>query len=202
LVYFGTDKAKISPDAQISGQTRFERRSPRELQREIDRMKPFPDRSASARAFGALFWFVVLGASGALMTLAFPAWFGAAARAGRDEPLKTAGVGLLGLLGAPIAAVLLVVIAIGLPAGAFLMALYAGLLALSVIGAGLGVGHLLVDRGGGDRARLVALFAGLAIVLVAGAAPVVGGPILFLAAIYGFGVMLRGVFAALRGAPA
>lgn len=198
LTYYATKPADISPEAEIGGEVVFKEASERKFEWEDARRPPFVHGDFPLRAYGALFWFVALGASGALMALVFPRWMGEAAAAGRDKPLTSLAIGFAVLIGLPVAAVLLMIMILGIPFGGFLLALYAGLLAISMIGAGLGAGHMLFDRGDGRQAKFLLFFAGLAIVLVVGAAPLVGGIVTFFAMLLGLGVLFRGLWSALR----
>ncbi len=199
LTYYSTKPAEISPEAQISGAIVQKEESERDIKWERHKRNPFASRrDLRSTAYGALFWFVALGASGVLMALTFPRWFGEAAAAGRDHPLSSLLLGFAFLIALPVAAVLFMIVILGLPFGGFLLSLYVGFLFISMIGAGLGFGHLLLDRSRDTRAKLLLFVAGLAILLVVGAAPVLGGIVTFVAMLLGLGVLVRGLWASLR----
>lgn len=199
LVYYTDGEADISPRATIGGEVIAKKASERQFDWKDVKRPPVMQGDLRTRAYGALFWFVALGASGALMLVIFPHWMGEAAAAGRDRPLTSMLIGFAVLIALPVAAILLMVVVLGLPLGGFLLALYAGLLAVSMVGGGLAAGHLLLDKSESSQAKFAAYFTGLAIVLVVGAAPYIGGIVAFLAMLLGLGVLFRGLFSALRG---
>lgn len=201
LTYYSEQEADIAPTAAISGKVTFKHASEREIRNRRDRGHVLGERSMKARAYGALWSFVALGVSGLLMGLLFPRWFGETAVAGRDSPLASLLLGFATLICGPVAAILLMVVVLGLPLGAFMLALYLGLLALSYIGAGIGVGHLLADRSEDRRMKVLPFFLGLAAVLVLAAAPLIGGLVGFLALSIGLGALVRGLWLTLT-APA
>ncbi|MEZ5928856.1 MAG: hypothetical protein R3C55_10325 [Parvularculaceae bacterium] len=198
LIYYSPKDADISPQAILAGgvvkkQTRegrykFEERGP----------KFFTEKSMTARAYGALFWFVALGASGALMMLLFPRWMGETAASGRERPLTDMLIGVGVLIAMPIAAIVFMVIILGIPFGAFMLALYLGLLMVSNIGAGLAVGHLLMDKSGDKQAKFLPFLAGLAIVLILGAVPYIGALFSAVGMTIGLGALFNGLWVALR----
>jgi cytoskeletal protein CcmA (bactofilin family) len=195
LNYKSPSEASIADGAEIRGDTIYNQVSSRELD--------FGDGhwsgdSAKGRAFGALFWFVASAASGALMGVLFPGWMAGAATAGRDAPIGTFIMGLGVLLLTPILAVLFMVIIIGLPLGLLLLAIYGGLLIVSSIGAGYAAGHLFFDRTNDDQAKLSWFFAGLAIILILGAAPFIGWVVSFLSAAFGMGALSLSLLRSLR----
>ena len=199
LTYYSTKPAEISPEAQIAGEIVQKEASERQVRWERHKRNPFASRGDfRSTAYGALFSFVALGASGVLMALVFPKWFGEAAAAGRDHPLSSLLLGFAVLIALPIASILFMVMILGLPFGGFLLLLYLGLLVISMIGAGLGFGHLLLDRSKDTRAKILLFVAGLAILLVVGAAPVLGPIVGFFAMLLGLGVLVRGLWASLR----
>lgn len=201
LTYYSDKPAEISPQAEITGKIVKKKPSERDFKWSELRHQPFARENLKSRAYGALYGFVALGASGALMILLFPRWIGGAAAAGRDKALSSILIGFAVLIALPVAGVLLIALVLGIPLGGFLLALYVGLLAISMIGAGVGVGHMLFDRGAGEQAKFLLFFAGLAIVLIAGAAPYVGGLATFVALLLGLGVLFRGLWSALRSEP-
>ncbi|MEX0645363.1 MAG: hypothetical protein WD076_08630 [Parvularculaceae bacterium] len=199
LTYYSTKSAEISPEAQITGAIVKKEESERDIKWERHKRNPFASRGdLKSTAYGALFWFVALGASGVLMALTFPKWFGEAAAAGRDHPLSSLLLGFAVLIALPVGSFLFMIMILGLPFGGFLLALYVGLLFISMIGAGLGFGHLLLDRSKDVRAKILLFIAGLAILLVVGAAPVIGPIVGSFAMLLGLGVLVRGLWTALR----
>jgi hypothetical protein len=200
LTYYATKEAQIDPAAQITGEISYKQESEREIEWKREKKNPFSGYGLSNNLYGSLFWFVALGASGILMALVFPRWFGAAAAAGRERPLSSLMLGFAFLIAVPVAAIIFMVMVIGLPFGGFLLALYVGLLCISMIGAGLGLGHVLFDRSRDDQAKILLYLAGLAILTVVGVVPIIGGIVTFFAMLLGLGVLVRGLWAATRAA--
>lgn len=201
LTYYATEPAEIDPAARITGELVYKQASERDIEwKREKKQNPFSKYGMHDNIYGALFWFVALGASGALMALVFPRWFGAAATAGRDKPLSSLLLGFAVLIALPVAAIMFMLMVIGLPFGGFLIALYVGLLCISMIGAGFAVGHLLLDRSRDDSAKVLLFFVGLAALTILGAAPLVGGIVTFLALIFGMGVLVRGLWSSMRAA--
>ncbi|MEO1251018.1 MAG: hypothetical protein AAFW81_01575 [Pseudomonadota bacterium] len=198
LDFRGPAPADIAEAAVIRGTVSYNEASLEDVQRYRRGESSWSGGNAQERAFGALFWFVASAASGALICVLFPGWAGGAANAGREKPLSALLMGLAILFLTPILATLSMLIVIGLPFGLFLIGVYLALLFVSTIGAGIALGHLLFDRSGEGEAKLLLFFAGLAIVLVLSAAPIVGGPIMILAAAFGVGALSLSLLQALR----
>lgn len=196
-----TQKVDIPDGAQIDGEVVYKKASAHEFDtKRWEKRSLSPGGLLASSAFGALFWVVALGASGVLMSLLFPRWFGEAARIGRDNALTTMLIGVAVLIATPVFAIILMATILGLPFGGFLFALYFGLLSISMIGAGLGTGHLLFDRSKDERAKIGLYLAGLAIVLVLGAVPLLGAIVTAIAFPFGLGVMARSGWTTLRAA--
>ncbi|MEM9495129.1 MAG: polymer-forming cytoskeletal protein [Pseudomonadota bacterium] len=199
LIYGGAAAPEIKPGAAIAGEVKSSgEAAPVQPQEGSEARRRF----GVERAYGALFWFVAFGASGALMGVLFPGWMARAAVHGRDGPFGSMAIGLGLLVLTPIVAALSMAIVLGLPFGVLLLGAYGALLFVSFIGAGLGLGHLLFDRSGDASAKLSLFAAGLAIVLIASAAPVVGWLAVVLSAAFGMGVLARGLIGALQTHPA
>ena len=122
---------------------------------------------------------------GAILLLLFPAFSARLAGRVSDEPVKSAGVGLLTLVGGPILLVLVAITIIGIPlavigAIAFGLAIWVG----SVYGQ-YAVGAWVLRRAGRDD-RWLALVAGLLGFAILGVIPILGG-------LLGFGALLLGL---------
>jgi len=116
---------------------------------------------------------------------------------GGIDGLKTAGIGLVALVGAPIVAVVVAITLVGLPFSfiaiiAWLVAIY---LAKIVVGAFIGR-TLLSSTKYGDRIALV-LLAGITAIIVAVNLPAIGGFINFVLTIIGIGLIVQRLLAAL-----
>jgi hypothetical protein len=102
------------------------------------------------------------------------------------------GWGVASLIGGPIVILLLAVTLVGLPLALILLGLYLVALYAGKIVVGLALGRALVKpRGNPRRDALKALVLGLALLSLATALPVVGGPIWLLAACLGAGALVR-----------
>lgn len=199
LRYYADSEIDIPSTVRIGGEVQYRNLSEREVQRRVDRQRghAFGAKRLHHSMLGAAFWFVVDAASGAALALLFPGWLGAVAAAGRGRPLVSLLTGFAGVIVAPVAAVLLMLIVLGIPLGGGLLAIWGSFLLLGGIGAGFALGHLLLDRTDEERPKILFLLAGLAIVMVLGAAPYIGWIFSILAAAYGFGALTLGLWSRL-----
>lgn len=115
---------------------------------------------------------------------------GVADRAGTD-PLRSAGVGLLVLVGVPILLGLLFVSLIGIPLGLLGVLVYALLLWLGFVYGGYAVGAWLLDLADAGG-RWLALVVGLLAVSAVGLVPILGGPVQFVVLLLGLGALALG----------
>jgi cytoskeletal protein CcmA (bactofilin family) len=121
----------------------------------------------------SLYWFVVNLALAAVLLAVFPRFTGGVADRVRGEPAKSAGVGVLALVGVPVALVLLTITIVGIPLA--LLGVFVYLVALWV-GAVLGryaVGEWLLTYTDVEN-RWLGLLAGFVVVAVATRIPFVG----------------------------
>ncbi|MEL6365514.1 MAG: hypothetical protein AAFR11_11820 [Pseudomonadota bacterium] len=200
----GPKPPQIDPAAVITGEIEHETVTEAEVQERIRNIRSDIDADMDFDFPGASPWFRALMAAatafgGVVLGLLFPAWFGGGAGAARSQPLMTFGVGLLFTIFTPIAVVVSIVTLIGAPFGLALLAIYFVLLATAGIGAGYGVGTLLVGRFFENEASPWVFLAGFVIVCAFSLAPYAGGIIGALAWVFGMGVTARGAMIALRG---
>ncbi|MBB6646141.1 bactofilin family protein [Halobellus ruber] len=135
---------------------------------------------------------------GVILLLAMPNFGGRVAEVGTTRPLRSGGIGLLTLVGTPVALLILFVTIVGIPLS-FVGVLVFGavLLAASVYGAFV-TGTWLLSLGD-YRNRWAALVAGVAAVAVLGRIPIVGGLAQFAVLLLGLGALAAALYE-LRGA--
>ena len=134
---------------------------------------------------------------GAILLLAAPRFSGRIATVGTTQPLRSGGVGLLTLLGTPIALLILFVTIVGIPlsiGGALVFG--AVVLAATVYGAFV-LGTLLLSLGD-YRNRWAALVVGVVAVALLRQLPVVGGVARFVVLLLGLGALATALYE-LRG---
>ena len=153
---------------------------------------------ASQGPLGALMPMLYLLGS-ALMTGLLFLWLGRGGVEGAideliDSPAASGGWGLAAIVGLPIAVVLLSLTIIGAPIGALALLALPLFLLLGYACAGLGLGEWFFNRLGEPRSagmRALHLLVGLAVLGLLGLIPWAGPAVLALAAICGFGALLR-----------
>ena len=112
------------------------------------------------------------------------------------DALKTSGLGLLTLVGAPIAAVLAGITLVGLPLSLIVIVAWALALYLAQIVVASMVGRMLMS---GSDSLAWTLLAGLVVVTVAVNLPFIGGIISFVLTIVGVGLLVQYLLGALPG---
>jgi hypothetical protein len=131
---------------------------------------------------------------GWLLLLVAPGLRGRAQRATRSMPLSRFGMGIVLALDIPLAAIVLVLV--GLPFGLWWvgivgLVLFVALLIAAYAYAGFQLGVLLFDRlAGGRIVWFASVPLGVALLVLGGELPYIGGIISLLAVIYGLGSML------------
>ena len=147
--------------------------------------------------FGIYGFFVNL-LLGAVLLLALPGFSAAVAGRVADDPLRTAGVGLLALVGIPVLLVLLVVSIVGIPialVGALLLAL---LLWVALVYGRFAIGAWLLSLADVEN-RWLALVVGLLLFGIASRLPWVGGLIDFVVVLLGLGAVVALAYVGYRG---
>jgi hypothetical protein len=121
------------------------------------------------------------------------------------EPVRTLVAGLIGLIGIPIAAVLLMATVIGLPLGlGVLIGVWPLIAFLGYLVAGIWLGDLLLGRLQPETRRerpYAAALTGLIVLGLVGILPVVGGLIVGVASLFGFGAIVLIAWRALVAGP-
>lgn len=136
--------------------------------------------------FGALYGFLANLLLGALLLLVAPGFSREVAGRVRNEPLVAGGVGLLTLIGVPIALVLLAITIVGIPLAILGALLFATTVWIGVVYGGFALGTWLlslVDEGN----RWAALALGLLLLAVLGVIPFLGGLVGFVVLLLGLG---------------
>jgi hypothetical protein len=147
---------------------------------------------ALPRGVGAVYGLLANLALGAVLLLAVPGFSRIVATVGTERALRSGGVGLLALVGVPVALLLAAVTLVGLPlslAGAVAFGL---LLWVAYVYGAFAVGTWvlsLLDREG----RWLGLVAGLVAVTLVGLVPFLGGLVRFLVLLVGLGAFVLAV---------
>lgn len=110
---------------------------------------------------------------------------------GGASGFATGGIGLVGLVSAPVIAVILAVTVIGLPVAFLSVFMWITALYLAKILVAWVIGSMLLDDSAEDRGVIATLAVGLIIVIVAINLPFVGGVISFVLTALGFGMLLQ-----------
>lgn len=114
------------------------------------------------------------------------------------DGLKTAGIGLLALIGVPIAAVLIAITLIGLPVSAFAFVGWLAAIYLAKIVVGAFIGRALLSNTRFRDNTLLVLLAGITSIIVIVNIPMVGGLISFVLTIVGIGLIAQRLIAGNR----
>lgn len=205
-----SDHVELGPNARIAGKLRY--RGSEALQQDsaaqvlggIERMPPVGrgesrgDRR-EARHGGvvvfSLVWTIGLIVLAGVLLAALPALSAVVARTLRERIGVSLLLGFVLLVCVPAAVLILFITVIGIPLGLVTLALYAALMPLAYVSAGIGVGdwalqRWLPNRAGGLPMRLAATTATLLVLSVLGWIPGLGALVGFLALLAGLGALL------------
>lgn len=202
LVYTSRNEADVEPGAVINGRT----------VRNEPRAEPDDDNPVLDAVFGFLRSVAGAFVLGLILLWLWPNLLPVMARTMRSAPLPSVGVGFAGLIGVPVAALLILIPALIL--GAFgslpvlLLAAYGFLLMLAKAAVGYLVGRMILERnrdpvapaGFGDA--LKALGVGVVLLTLIGLVPFIGGLVGFLVAILALGAGLVAYFRWRKARPA
>ena len=206
-----TGHVELGPNARIAGKLRY--RSNEALLQDpaatvgggIEEMTPPVARGDAGahrregRRAGAVVvsgvWTLGLIVLASVLLVALPVFSAVVARTLRERLGISLLLGFVLLVCVPVAALLLCITLIGIPLGLFTLALYAALLPIAYVSAGIGVGDWALRRWLPDRAeRLPARIAAAAVTLLAlsllGWVPALGALVGFLALLAGLGALL------------
>lgn len=167
------------PDAQVAGSVTEE--SP-------GAPTPFGEVPTLPPWLGPLYWSLVNLVLGAVLLAVFPRFSDRVAATARTEPARSGGIGLLALVGIPVALALVAITVVGIPltvAGAFVFVLLVWV--ASVYGR-FAVGAWLLSLADAEN-RWAALVVGLLVVLVVSLIPFLGGLVEFLVLLVGLGAL-------------
>ena len=123
---------------------------------------------------------------GALLLLALSGTSATVADETANSPLRTAGLGLLVLVGVPLAIVVLFLTVVGIPIALVVAILYALLLWLAFIWGQYAVGAWLLGLADREH-RWLALVVGVLVVFLLGLVPILGGIVAFVVLLFGLG---------------
>lgn len=137
---------------------------------------------------GPLYWLLVNLVLGAVLLAAFPRFSDAVATTARTAALKSGGVGVLALVGIPIALGLVAITLVGIPLSIAGALLFAPLLWVGSVYGRFALGAWLLALADAEN-RWVALALGLVVVALVGLIPYLGGLIEFLVLLLGLGAL-------------
>ncbi len=183
LMYTSENEASIQSGARVGGTT---------THKVPEKPAPAPFTGIQGKLLGFLMILVV----GIIVILLASGRISAMADSIRTKPWPSLGWGTLVLFAIPIAALIVIVTIIGLPIGLIALVLYGIAVYLSQIPVGFLIGRLIIRRNGEIEPRglmIGALALGLAILLVLGLIPYVGGLVILLTIIFGLGSLVVSV---------
>jgi hypothetical protein len=185
LEYHSEQQVDI-PSGTVAGQVKFD-----QVQRQ-QRQTPVLNGLFD---FGGLVWLVGSAILGALMLIFAPRASARALELGRQQPVPTFGLGLLALLVAPFAIVLIFVTLVGMPLAIAVSALYwlGLLLAWPALGLVVGTELARLVRRGEPMPVLGALVVGLIVLHLVTHLPILGGLVAFLGLAFGLGLIVQSV---------
>lgn len=179
---YGDEKPVVAPGAGVDG----------DIKRvDIDRAT-----AGLGLAVGIGIWIAITVSAlllGLLLLWVFPRAAQAVYETAQTKLGPATGFGLLAFIVIPIIAVVLLVTVIGLPLGFLLLLAIAPLYAIAYVATAYALGQRIL---GPERGRFLAFLAGLGILRVLAAIPILGGLVWFVATLFGLGLLL---LAARRG---
>jgi hypothetical protein len=201
------DTLSIGSSAEIKGRTKFAGKREAEVSPsaklgspvEFTLKKRSPENNYSSARF---YWHETLlwGASfvfGLVILLLAPGFFFDAERACRKAP-QAIGLGLLFLVGTPIAAIIVCITIVGLGVGISALLLWAIAIYSAQVYVGSWLGERIIGEGVGVGPALGRLAVGLLILRAVYMLPYIGGWIAFLVLIWGMGAMLLALYRYMR----
>lgn len=135
---------------------------------------------------------------GVILLAAFPSFSSGVASRVADEPIKSGGVGLLSLIGVPIALALIAITIVGIPFAIVGAIAFGAALWVGVVYGQYAVGAWVLGLAGADN-RWLALFVGLVGFAILGMIPILGGLLELVALLLGLGALALGLHAGYRG---
>lgn len=175
-IVYADDEPVLTPGAQVAG--------------EIQKFD-----AGDAGILGAIGAFIAITLSmfllGLVLLLLAPKAADAVARTAKAKPGVSAGVGLLGFFLIPIIAIAAFFTVVGIPLGIILLLLLLPLYAISYVTAAFALGRRILKG-----SRILAFLVGLVILGLLSLIPIVGGLVVFLAMVFGLGLLLMTLFRA------
>lgn len=179
VMYRSGNDARIASGAHIQGGT--SRQAPPVRSRRDDQ---------SGRIVFGLAWLLASFVTGALIIRLLPGPVAAAASTATRKPLQAVGLGLVALIVALPAVVLLGITIVGLPLALMLLVAFFVSLYLSHLVAALALGQWLVKMGAMHQSPYFALIIGLVVLAIVGLVPLLGGVVGFAALLLGLGTIV------------
>lgn len=185
LVYTSEEEANIQSGADIGGMTSHK----------LPEVKERPSETASpfSGVWGKVTGFLMALVAGVIIVLLFPRRLASIAESIRTGPWLSLGWGAVILFATPIAAIIVCVTVIGIPAGLIALALYGMGIYLSQIPVGLFIGRWIIGRFREVESKAIlvgALAAGLVILSLLRLIPYVGFFIGLAVVLFGLGAVL------------
>jgi cytoskeletal protein CcmA (bactofilin family) len=199
-VQVGAETVELGPNARVGGDVRYDAarfsRDPGatvggQVVREpgeATRRGPTPAGSVIVVGYGLLANLFL----GSILLLAFPGFSAAVERRVAERPARTAGVGLLALVGAPLALLVTLLTVVGIPLALLGAVLFAGALWVGSVYGQYAVGARVLAAVGMETGWL-ALVGGLLGFAVLGLVPVLGPLFHLLALLFGLGALALGL---------
>jgi cytoskeletal protein CcmA (bactofilin family) len=183
---YASEREATVPAGVVAGRTQYTRVEPEERQ---------PSVLNGLFDFGSLIWLIGAGLLGAAVVMLSPRASARAVELGRQRPVPTFGVGLLGFVAVPIIAVLIGVTLVGLPIAVALAGAYVAAVMLAWPAVGLIVGTEVARRArrGEPLPVLAALALGLILLHLVTHVPVLGGLVGFCALLFGLGMLVQSI---------
>lgn len=147
------------------------------------------------QAIAAFFFFSLL-ATGAVLNAIFPRFLHKIIGIISTYTAQSFLTGFIALFAVPIGVVLICVTIIGIPVALILLSAYFSILYISLIFSGVFAGGLLISAiiKKHDLSIMLCLIVGLLVIFILGMLPVVGGFIMFISIIFGFGAVILSIF--------
>lgn len=142
---------------------------------------------------GPLYWLLVNLVLGAILLAVFPRFSDGLARTAREEALKSAGVGVLALVGIPIALGLVAVTVVGIPLTLVGILLFVVLLWIGSVYGRFALGAWLLSLADAEN-RWAALAVGLLVVALVGLIPFMGGFVDLVVLLLGLGALVLALY--------
>jgi len=183
LNYKSFAQAEIQAGAQILGKTNY---TPMEIAKSKPQIYAF--LGTLALAFG-IFGFLSLLLMGLIIIYLVPKMADRVCASMKEAPWKNVGIGFVGLVTIPVAAIILFVTILGIPLGMILLFGLCVAMYLSKAFVAIAIGRLISDRF--HIHKIFSLIFGLLLFTIVGLIPIIGWLAAFLATLWAFGAILK-----------